>query len=87
MPLDDLQRSHLRSLDRDISRRLIAKYARGADEHGGYIWDQDPLTLVNNAIDESVDQLVYLLTLRDQLIDAQTKAEAAQAKTPDTKPE
>jgi hypothetical protein len=42
------------------------KYRKGAEEHGGFLGDMTPEDLIANAIDEAIDQLVYLLTLRDK---------------------
>lgn len=43
------------------------KYRQGAAEHGGFLPDIGPLTLLDCAIDEAIDQVTYLLTLREEL--------------------
>ena len=40
------------------------KYRKGQAEHGGQLW-LNP-SLLDNAIDEAIDQVVYLLTLKEQ---------------------
>ncbi len=44
------------------------KYEIGQKEHGGNLWEKDTLFLVDQAIDEAIDQVVYLTTLRDKLL-------------------
>ena len=50
----------------DEARRMIlTKYERGQREHGGELWKKKGL--IDMAIEEAVDQVIYLLTLRDQI--------------------
>ena len=50
----------------DEARELIfKKYMAGQEEHGGQLWRKKGL--LNQAIMEAIDQVVYLLTLWDQL--------------------
>lgn len=44
---------------------IVEKYVRGQREHGGELWRKQGI--IDMAIDEAVDQVIYLLTLRDQL--------------------
>jgi ribonuclease D len=44
---------------------IIRKYTRGQKEHGGSLWRKKGL--VDMAIEEAIDQVIYLLTLRNQL--------------------
>jgi hypothetical protein len=60
------QSNHLEDLIDKISRLTRPKYARGAIEHGGDIRDLSKEELLDNAIDEAIDQLVYLLTLKSK---------------------
>lgn len=46
-------------------QKLIRKYMRGQAEHGGRLWEKKGL--IDMAIEEAIDQVVYLLTLKDQL--------------------
>lgn len=43
----------------------MQKYLRGQAEHGGQLWQKSGL--LDMAIDEAIDQVIYLLTLREQL--------------------
>jgi hypothetical protein len=65
--MNELQREHLRRLDAAFARRLHPKYAKGAEEHGGNLFDLTPLQLIDMALDEVVDQWTYLQTLRDKI--------------------
>jgi hypothetical protein len=55
---------HLQHLVEQVDARLDAKYRAGQAEHGGSLWRKPNLT--EQAIDEAVDQLTYLLTKRNQ---------------------
>ena len=61
------QKAHAAKLGDLAERLLIAKYAKGAAEHGGNIWDMTVLQLVDETINEAVDQLNFLLTLKEKL--------------------
>jgi hypothetical protein len=58
---------HLRSIVDRVTRHIDIKYTAGQAEHGGNLWDVPALVLLDNAIDEAIDQITYLLTLRDKL--------------------
>lgn len=61
------QREHAIRLADEFSNRMLAKYKRGQEEHGGNLWEKfSILELIDQALDETVDQAIYLLTLRDQ---------------------
>jgi hypothetical protein len=42
-----------------------AKYEKGQREHGGNLWQKDGL--LDEAINEAIDQVVCLITLKQQL--------------------
>ncbi len=69
MPLTPEQSLHLLSIEVALKSRLRQKYTSGAEAHK----DSDPLTskkpreLIDDAIDEAIDTLVYLYTLREKL--------------------
>lgn len=67
MPLTHDQEVHLADLEKAFIADIEAKYRKGAEEHGGNIWDQSIITLIDNAIQEAVDQYVYLRTLRGNI--------------------
>jgi hypothetical protein len=57
--------AHLARLKSEFTADLDAKYRAGQDEHGGNIWEKKGM--LAHAIEEAIDQVVYLYTLRDQL--------------------
>lgn len=61
------QEAHLSSLIEETAARMDDKYRKGAAEHGGNLWDLSIEKLVDNAIEEAVDQLTYLLAVRHKL--------------------
>ncbi len=61
------QQQHLASLKSIIDTRISAKYKKGVKEHGGNLWDLSSAELLEEAINEAVDQLTYLLTLKEKL--------------------
>jgi hypothetical protein len=61
------QKGHLLRLLRQADALMADKYTRGAEEHGGLLSDKPITELLNCAIEEAVDQLTYLLTLREKL--------------------
>ena len=58
---------HLNRLLTESSERIRTKYIAGQAEHGGDLWKKDDI--LEMAIEEAVDMLVYLLTLKEQLGD------------------
>lgn len=51
-----------------IAKSLIStKYRAGQKKHGGNLFDKTPAGLCDEAINEAIDQLVYLTTLRQKL--------------------
>jgi hypothetical protein len=74
-PLSAEQWDHLLKLNSEIADRMVEKYTTGAVEHGGNLWDKGEDYLLDAAIDEAVDQLVYLLTLKHKARVRQATAE------------
>lgn len=60
--------SHALDVADEAHRMILAKYAAGQREHGGLLWKKRGI--IDMAIEEAVDQVIYLLTLRDQLAEA-----------------
>lgn len=58
---------HIASILKRFHERADAKYRKGQAEHGGNLWDLTKEQLIDNAIEEAVDQVVYLFTLKDKL--------------------
>lgn len=67
------QDNHLSKLIFRVGKRLQTKYRKGALEHGGYLWLMPAEELLENAIDEAIDQLTYLLTLKETLDNERNK--------------
>lgn len=61
------QENHLYKLLVTTSHLLEKKYRAGQQHHGGNLFDLSALELLDEAINEAVDQMTYLLTLRDKL--------------------
>ena len=61
------QERHLERIKDMAASRIDQKYRRGALFHGGYLLADASAILLEAAIDEAVDQVVYLLSLRERL--------------------
>lgn len=61
------QKLHVNYLQKEFSDRMAEKYEAGQKEHGGNLWDLQASDLLDNAIEEAIDQVVYLLTLKNAL--------------------
>jgi acetate kinase len=57
--------NHLNRIIKEITARATDTYIGGQIEHGGNLWTKQ--NLIDEAIEENIDSLIYLLTLRDQL--------------------
>ena len=62
--MDADQHAHVDRILGYLTRELRAKYARGQAEHGGNLWEKPGL--LDHAIEEALDLVIYLLTLREQ---------------------
>lgn len=69
MDLSDRQRAHLNRIIKQFINQTSVKFKRGAQEHGGDLQDYPLLQLVDEAINEAIDQYVYLTTLRERLVE------------------
>jgi len=58
---------HLAQVKRRVARRISFKYRKGQAEHGGRLWEKPALALVEDVLDEAVDLIVYMETLKEQL--------------------
>jgi len=67
------QEKHLQEIKNKFIELVDVKYRKGQEEHGGNLFDVYPVQLLDNAIDEAIDQVVYLLTLRRSLVSSYTK--------------
>jgi len=58
-------REHAKIIAKDAASRIITKYGAGQKEHGGFLWKKPGI--IDMAIEEAIDQVIYLLTLKEQL--------------------
>lgn len=58
------QAEHVSEIGKEFCHMMADKYVVGQAEHGGNLWDLTEDQLLNEAIKEATDQVVYLLTLR-----------------------
>ena len=58
---------HLAWLKQEIADLVEIKYTLGAQEHGGDLTDMPVGKLIDEAIQENIDSLVYLLTAKQKL--------------------
>ena len=56
---------HLLKILATFTRLAIDKYKKGVSEHGGNLWKKKGL--IDMAIDEAIDQVIYLITLKQQI--------------------
>lgn len=59
------QEDHIDRILREFNAEARAKYEAGQQEHGGNLWEKRGM--LTHAIEEAIDQVVYLYTLRRQL--------------------
>lgn len=71
------QEAHILSILQQFERQADAKYRAGQAEHGGNLWDLPLLQIIDNAIDEAVDQFIYLSTIRGKIVQMQMEMAAA----------
>ncbi len=62
------QEAHLSRIQEQFAADVSAKYRAGVREHGGNLWQQTTLQLIEEGMAEAVDQYTYLMTARDQLL-------------------
>jgi hypothetical protein len=55
----------MRRILSEFNLDLEAKYRAGQEEHGGNMWEKKGM--LTHAIEEAIDQVVYLYTLREQM--------------------
>lgn len=65
--MTEQQEKHLSRILEMASTKIEIKYRRGQAEREGNLFDLNQYQLLESAIDEAIDQVVYLLTLRDKL--------------------
>lgn len=61
------QEQHLHHIKESFTELVDGKYRGGQAKHGGDLFDLTPTQLIEEAINEAIDQVVYLITCRDNL--------------------
>lgn len=61
------QEDHMNEIIDDFIELMEPKYVKGAIEHNSNIWEYPTDKLLDMAIEEAIDQVVYLLTLKQQI--------------------
>lgn len=61
------QTKHVQDIAEAFRVAVSAKYEHGVKEHGGNLWERSIEYLLDQAIDENIDQFVYLMTLKQKL--------------------
>jgi hypothetical protein len=56
--------AHLSELLHEFAARFDGKYRKGAEQHGGKLFDYSKVDLVDEALNETLDLWAYLATLR-----------------------
>jgi len=62
------QEAHLKRIKAQFAHKADLKYRDGQKEHGGNLKDVSLLDLVDSAIAEAIDQVIYLETIRENLV-------------------
>lgn len=62
------QEAHLERARQAFHAAADKKYRAGVKEHGGNLWDNPPIWLLDAALEECIDQWMYLFTLRERLM-------------------
>jgi len=65
--MTDDQEAHLASIKRTFNDLVEPKFRKGAEEHATILHEQPASLLLDFAIEEAIDQVVYLLTLKQRL--------------------
>lgn len=69
------QEKHLGYILSEFEFRADTKYRKGQLEHGGNLFDMTTLDLLEHAIEEAIDQFVYLMSLRLKLLNIASRME------------
>ena len=56
---------HIQAILAMFEHDATAKYRKGILEHGGHLWEKSGL--IDEAINEAIDQVIYLYTLKAQI--------------------
>jgi len=71
--MDTQQESHLERIKYKLLELVDSKYRRGQSKHGGDLLDMGLEELLENALDEAIDQAVYILTILEKIKGTKTE--------------
>ena len=57
--------NHLEDIIEEFTELATEKYEKGQRQHGGRLWKKEGL--IDMAIEEAIDQVIYLLTIKHQM--------------------
>lgn len=63
--MDQQHQEHLKTILKDFCDLASKKYVAGQKEHGGKLWMK--AGIIDMAIEEAIDQVIYLFTLKWQI--------------------
>ena len=63
------QREHALAIADRFGQMIVEKYKRGQEVNGGNLWEKTDL--IDKALEEVTDLAIYLLTLRQQLVESE----------------
>lgn len=61
------QEAHLQRVKDEFCALVDPKYRKGQEEHGGDLFMLTMGQLLDNAIEEAIDQVVFLLSMKEKL--------------------
>ena len=61
------QESHLARIKAEFTALVDAKYRQGAAEHSGELLQAPAMQILDYAIEEAIDLVTYLLSLKEKL--------------------
>ena len=67
MNISNQQREHALAIADRFGQMIVEKYKRGQEVNGGNLWEKTDL--IDKALEEVTDLAIYLLTLRQQLVE------------------
>ena len=63
--LEPEPREHIKRVIREFAAEASEKYVNGQIEHGGYLPSMGVSVILNHAIEEAIDMVVYLYSVRE----------------------
>lgn len=75
--MTDEQHNHCARLVADFAVAFTDKYKAGQAEHGGNLWQKDPVKMARAAKEEVLDQWAYIDILEKNIIEMRSRIERA----------